>query len=85
MLLIVPILCHVFLILLRIHKICCLENLSKLNILDLHDNQVQFLYCHPAYRICVLNHVNLLATAVNVIAQWELTNSVLGAVKSVCF
>lgn len=65
-----------FLVLCRIHEICCLDSLSKLNMLDLHDNQVLFLYRHPSYRTCILNSVNLVASGVKADHGCRLQSSV---------
>lgn len=64
-----------FVSLLRIHKICSLESLSKLNILDLHDNQVLFLHYLPNYSICVFNLVHLVAHTVTGAHDFQLQSS----------
>lgn len=53
-------LCHSLLIHFRIQKISCLGNLFKLNILDLHDNQVLFLYHTPTRSVYVYIFLTLL-------------------------
>lgn len=52
-------LCSFFLILPRIQKICSLQSLSKLNIVDLHDNQVIFPHCPTMFS---LDHYHELQT-----------------------
>lgn len=50
--------------LLRIRKIRCLESLSRLNILDLHDNQVLSLHRPPTYSKREFSLVHLAADTV---------------------